>query len=96
MARASLSEHSFEPAVVSALLAAYDAVWSQVEPATDTHNIVRAQDAISDALLAMARAGQLNSARLEAYALDRARAACAYTNSAGPSLLDSGLGSPPS
>lgn len=81
MARGDLSEHSFEPAIVSTLLDAYDAVWDQVEPVTDAHNIQRAQEAISDALVAMARAGQVSRERLEAYALDRARAACVPVNS---------------
>lgn len=95
MARSNLSEQSFEPAIVSTLLAAYDAVWGQVEPVTDAHNLVRAQEAISDALLAMARAGQLNQARLEAYALDRARAACAGTDTVAAKPADGGLTSSP-
>jgi hypothetical protein len=85
MSRDNLTEHAFEPAIVNKLLAAYDAVWDRVEPVTDTNNILSAQEAISDALLAMARAGQLNRERLEAYALDRARAACAHARSAAAS-----------
>jgi hypothetical protein len=75
MGRSDLTH--IDPAVTSVLVAAYDAVWGRVERLTTATNNAPVQDAISGALHDMAAAGELDPARLRAYALDRAHAALA-------------------
>ena len=77
MARSDLTDGALDPALARILVDAYDAVWARVEPLTTAANSALVEDAISDALLDMALAGQRDPTRLRAYALDRAHAALA-------------------
>jgi hypothetical protein len=67
------SAHAFDPNRLKVLYKAYDAAWKVVQPMTNEANCDRVRDVIAVALLDMAKAGQQDAGRLEAYAIDRAR-----------------------
>lgn len=66
-------KHSFDPATLHVLYAAFDSAWKVVEADTDATNRDAVRDAIALALIGLAQVGETDVERLTAYALARAR-----------------------
>jgi hypothetical protein len=75
MAQDPFSAHSFDPATLRILYAAYDAAWKSVEQHTEAANREQVREVIALAILDLANVGQRNPLVLEAYGEDRAHSA---------------------
>ena len=63
---------TFEPEAVSILQAAFDRVWADLEPWTDSSNRDQVREDIARAITDLARRGECSPGSLETYALERA------------------------
>jgi|RhiMethySRZTD1v2_1073278.scaffolds.fasta_scaffold457714_3 hypothetical protein len=72
MGRSTISEQDFSASTVVALSGVFDVVWTEVADRATAGDVSTVQAAIADALIALAKASQLDDERLKVYARHKA------------------------